>query len=365
MRARALLTVLVAGSAALAGEPDKDGLVPMFNGKDLSGWKYVNTPEKTFYVKDGEVITTGTPTGFLRTDRHYENFVLEMEWMHENTEKMGNSGLFVWGDPLPAVGTPYTRGIEVQVLVNLEYRDQKTNAVTATSHGDLFSIWGATCKPDRPHPLGWQRGLPSENRAKGGGEWNHYRVEANNGVIKLHVNGKEVSGVSECHPRKGYLALESEGAVCHFRNIKIKELPSTSPKPAEVAEEAKGHKALFNGLDLDGWEHYVPPGYTQDDKWKVRNGHLVAGGTNFLSTRQKYGPCELIFDWKVPAKAADPKIVVSVGGRHIDVTLPKGGVKAGGWNRQTITSGGTGAAPIQLLPAEGLEIMNVFVRETK
>jgi hypothetical protein len=363
MRPLCLVVALACVPAVRAAEPDKDGFVPLFNGKDLSGWVFVNTPEKTFVVKDGEIVTTGNPTGFLRSDRHYENFVLEMEWMHENKKEVGNSGLFVWGDPIPAVGSPYTRGIEVQVLVNLEYRDKKSNAVTATSHGDLFSIWGATCKPDRPHPLGWARCLPSENRAKGGGEWNHYRVEANNGIIKLHVNGKAVSGVSECRPRKGYLALESEGAVCHFRNIKIKELPSTSPKADEVAEEARGHKALFNGLDLDGWEHYVPPGYATDNKWKAEGGRLVAGGTNFLSTRRKYGPCELLFDWKVPAKATDTKIVVGVGGRHRDVTLPEG-AKPGSWHRATLKSD-AGSAPIQFLPAAGLEVMNIYVRETK
>jgi hypothetical protein len=212
-----------------------DGFKPMFNGKNLDGWVRVNCHPDTFFVKGEEVITTGNPMGFLRTEKQYENFVLEMDWMHVNTKEVGNSGLFVWGDPLPSVGDVYTRGIEVQVLVNLEYRDKKTNAVTATSHGDLFSIKGAKCTPDRPHPLGWDRCLPSENRAKGGGEWNHYKVTANDGIIKLEVNGKEVSGVSKCNPRKGYLALESEGAECHFKNLKIKELPSTNPKPEEIA----------------------------------------------------------------------------------------------------------------------------------
>src|SRR5205814_5396776 len=73
-------------------------------------------------------------------------------------------------------------------------------------------------------------------------------------VIKLHVNGKEVSGVSECKPRKGYLALESEGAECHFRNLKIKELPSSNPKPDEIADVAQDFKQLFTGLDLSGWK---------------------------------------------------------------------------------------------------------------
>src|SRR4029453_13189220 len=90
-------------------------------------------------------------------------------------------------------------------------------------------------------------------RGKGGGEWNHYLVVAKDGVIKLAVNGKEVSGVSECKPRKGYLALESEGSECHFRNLKIKELPSTNPKPDETADEDKGFRNLYTGLDLSGW----------------------------------------------------------------------------------------------------------------
>ena len=126
---------------------------PFFNGKDLSNWVNVNCAPGTFYVKDGEAITTGRPTGYLRTAKQYENFTCEFEWMH--TRKDGNeanSGFFVWADALPALGTGYTRGIEVQVLCNLTYRDKKTGAVTATSQGDLFSIWGATCKPDRPTP---------------------------------------------------------------------------------------------------------------------------------------------------------------------------------------------------------------------
>jgi hypothetical protein len=130
-----------------------------------------------------------------------------------------------------------------------------------------------------------------------------------------------------------------------------------------VADEDKGFRSIFNGLDLDGWEHYVPPGYTEDRKWKAAGGRLVAGGTNYLSTKRRLDKCELIFDWKLPAKAGNSKIVVSIGGRMQDVVLPEG-TKAGGWHRQTLKSEG-GNAPIQFLPAEGLEIMNVFVREQK
>ncbi len=343
--APALLPAFETGQPAVA-----DDYRPMFNGKDLSGWVNVNCQPSTFFAKGDEVITSGNPTGFLRTSKQYENFVLEMDWMHVNTKEVGNSGLFVWGDPLPAVGTGYTRGIEVQVLVNLEYRDKKTNAITATSHGDLFSIWGAHCKPDRPHPLGWERCLPSEDRAKGGGEWNHYKVVANDGSIKLEVNGKEVSGVSNCSPRKGYLALESEGAECHFKNLKIKELPSTNPKPQDVANVAEGHVSLFDGTSLAGW-------VAEDGAWKVADEKLVATKPGELATAKKFGPGELIFDWKAPASATEA-CKLQLGSATIELKAEK----PGKWQRERRAIVVGDSKPIAFHGIAGVEIMNAFFR---
>jgi hypothetical protein len=362
----AVVVILIGGlRPALAKPDDPEGFTPMFSGKDSAGWVNVNCASDTFFIQGDEVITTGNPTGFLRTARQYENFVLELDWMHVNTKEVGNSGIFVWGDPLPAIGTAYTRGIEVQVLVNLELKDTTTGAITATSHGDLFSIWGAQCTPDRPHPLGWDRCLPSANHAKGGGEWNHYKVVANDGAIKLTVNGAEVSGVSNCSPRKGYLALESEGAECHFRNVKIRELPTTNPKPEETAKLDAGHTSLFDGLTFDGWTFWTPPGYTSDKGWKISGGRLIAIGTDFLSTDKEFGPCELIFDWKLPAKAEQLECTVSVGGQKRTMQLLEG-TKPGSWQRQTLkVEKVAGPAPIQILPAAGLEVRNLFVRELK
>ena len=183
-----LAPLVLLASLALVPAAEEPKPAPFFNEKDLTGWHNSNCAADTFSVKDKELITTGKPIGILHTDKQYENFELEVEWMHINKKEVGNSGIFLWCDSLPAVGTPFTRGIEVQVLVN--YPD----VGWATNHGDIFSIWGAKCKPDRPHPKGYERCLPSENRAKGGGEWNHYKIVANDGTIKLSVNGKEVSG---------------------------------------------------------------------------------------------------------------------------------------------------------------------------
>ena len=82
MRLLASLLVLFGCSAAFVAEPDQDGFVPLFNGKDLSGWEYVNTPTETFFAKDGMIVTTGRPTGYLRTGKQYENFIAEFDWMH-------------------------------------------------------------------------------------------------------------------------------------------------------------------------------------------------------------------------------------------------------------------------------------------
>jgi hypothetical protein len=304
----AVILALVIAVPSPADDPKEAGFVPMFDGHTLKGWVNVNCASGTFFVKDNQIITTGKPTGYLRTEKQYENFIAEFDWMHipPKPGAVGNSGFFVWADPIPAVGTGYTRGIEVQVLVNLTYKNKK-GEITATSQGDLFSIHGASCVPERPHPDGWARCLPSENHCKGEGEWNHYRVEANDGVIKLAVNGHFVSSVSKCKPRKGYLALESEGSECRFKNLKIKELPSTNPKKDEICDVAQGHKALYTGLDLSGWK-------AADEvkkHWQARDTVLHYDGKgeakdNALRTEKEFADSEYVVDFRAPQKLAKP-----------------------------------------------------------
>ena len=341
---RRLVALLLLASPVLAADPpkpDKDGFVPLFNGKDLTGWVNVNCGPKTWTVKDGELITSGTPIGLLRTEKQYENFECEFEWMHVNTKEVGNSGFFVWCDPLPQVGGPFTRGIEVQVLVNYPKNDWATN------HGDVFSVSGAKCVPDRPHPTrkGLERCLPSEERAKGGGEWNHYRVVAKDGAIKLSVNGKEVSGVSECTPRKGYLAFESEGAECHFRHVRIKELPTSNPKPEQIANVDEGFKQVFNHTDLTGWK-------TEDGAWKVEGGVLKSTGKGDLTLAAPPEMFELIFDWKGPEEVR----VKSAA----DLTYKA--KKAGEWKRERAKLGSSNPSLV-FVGADKLELRNVYVRD--
>ena len=79
-------------------------------------------------------------------------------------------------------------------------------------------------KPFPPAAPNGKRSFPSKRLSKGVGEWNHYYIKAVDGVVRLSVNGEEVSGGKECKPSEGFLCLESEGAPIEFKGLKIREL---------------------------------------------------------------------------------------------------------------------------------------------
>ena len=267
----------------------------LFNGKDLAGWVPVNVAPGTYTVRDGMIIISGEPTGYMRTEKMVENFILECDWRHMKSG--GNSGVFVWGDGVPAMGTGYTRGIEVQVLDN--GYDAKGKNQHYTTHGDLFPIWGATMTP--MGRVAGRRSFPSEERSKSSPEWNHYRVTGSNGELRLEVNGKEVTVAKDCVPRKGFLALESEGAECHFKNIFFKELPPTGATPEQTANPYEGFVSIFNGVDFTGWK--VPEG--DNGHWKATDGLIdydarsEAKGDKHLWTEKEYKNYTLIVDWRI------------------------------------------------------------------
>ncbi|MFO0874217.1 MAG: family 16 glycoside hydrolase [Phycisphaerales bacterium] len=279
----------------LSKDPD---LKPIFNGRDLAGWSIINVAPGTFSVRDGVIFCTGKPTGLLRTDAMYENFVLECEWKH--LEAQGNAGLFVWSDGMTARGQPFTRALEVQVMVGSE-------GDWFTSDGDIFPIHGATMTPENPRNKG-SRAFPTEKRMKPAGEWNHYLVTCNNGDISLAVNGKVVTRGHNAVPRKGYICLESEGTPIEFRNIRIKELPPSSPppKPEQVASSAEGFVPIFNGIDLDGWK-------LDDDAKSENHRHWIVddwilrydGKGGDLWSTKSYRDFQMIVDWRLPAKPVE------------------------------------------------------------
>ncbi|MCI0540147.1 MAG: DUF1080 domain-containing protein [Verrucomicrobiales bacterium] len=323
------LTLLVLASLIIqpplrAAEPD---FVPLFNGRDFAGWTNVNCAPSTWNVRDGMIYCTGLPTGVLRTTRQYENFIFELEWKH--IRPGGNSGIFVWSDALTAPGQPFTRSIEVQVL------DRTDPKGMWTGHGDVFAIHGATFVPDRPHPGGWMRCLPSEYRAKPAGEWNHYRIECRDGRIALAVNGKVVSGGTQSKPRKGYICLESEGGEIFFRNLRLQEWPSSNAAPDQTATADQGFHSLYTGVDLSGWKQDAGhKGHWTSKDWILDYDGKSEGRDQNLWTDKDYRDFELICDWrftrkpptrKVPLMASNGDYAVNDDGSRKMIEVPEGG----------------------------------------
>ena len=246
--------------------------------------------------------------------------------------------MFIWADALPARGQPFLRAIEVQIL-------DGRNSATYTSHGDVFAIHGATMTPDRPHPNGSMRSLPREKRARPAGQWNHYRITADHGTITLAVNGKEVSGGHDISPRKGYIALESEGGEVLFRNVRIKELPASDGlKPEQIAQAHEGFVSLYDGVGFSGWK--LPPqlGDWVSKDWQLLYQHQGVGPDTYLSSEQAYGDFVLMTDWRVPkeggAAISRAEIARPSGARALIAPRIGADAAADAWNRSVLTMKG-------------------------
>ena len=192
----------------------------------------LNCKPETFQFRDKEnlvIYCTGKPDGGLRSAKSYKNFELALQWRH--LKYAGNSGLFIWSpkavlDKLKPGQLP--QGIEIQILdLGYEERYLKSKGKPSnwfTSHGDVFPVGVARMKPFPPAAPNGKRSFPSKRLSKGVGEWNHYYIKAVDGVVRLSVNGAEVSGGEQCHPSEGFLCLESEGSPIEFKGLKIREL---------------------------------------------------------------------------------------------------------------------------------------------
>jgi hypothetical protein len=347
----------------------EEGFRSLFNGTDLDGWVRVNTAESTWSVKDGMLLCTGKPIGELRTTKMYQNFIMEVEWRH--MVRGGNAGIFVWADDITARGVPFHRSIEVQVLEN-DYGNSESH----TTHGDIFPIHGASMTP--VNGRGGSRAFPTENRSKPSPEWNHYRIECRDGEISLAVNGKIVTRGTDCSPRKGYICIESEGGVVHYRNMRIKELPDTEIAAEQIAVANRDFRSLYNGIDLEDWQ--------KTGAWKPQDWVLSYAGKEpgTLITHETFADVGFVFDLKRPDDQASA--AVTIRGAKIEVGPGNEAIRehlVKGWNRfegelrgRNLTLSINGkqvkelkdatqatAGPLQLDGAQGVDFANIYVRK--
>lgn len=205
--------------------------ISLFNGEDLSGW-HVDVPEmdenpdaiNPFIIRDGMLVSLGTPGGHLITDGIYENYRLKVEYRFAG--KPGNCGVLVHASTPRALYKMFPKSVEVQMM--------HENA------GDFWCIVEDIKVPDmveRRGPVdewgiteGKKRRIlnltdNSENKV---GDWNTMVVECLNDEIKVWVNGDMVNYGYECTSKKGQIAVQAEGSEVEFRKIELAPITSLS-----------------------------------------------------------------------------------------------------------------------------------------
>lgn len=196
----------------------------LFNGKDLNGW-YMDVPEldtnpaaiKPFIVRNGMLVSLGTPPGHLITDSVYENFRLTIEYRFAG--KPGNCGVLVFASKPRALYKMFPQSIEVQMM--------HQNA------GDFWCIVEDITVPDMESRRGpkekWgitegkERRIKNltDNSEKPAGQWNTMIIECIGNAIKVWVNGELVNYGFNATAGKGHIALQAEGSEVEFRKLDI------------------------------------------------------------------------------------------------------------------------------------------------
>jgi hypothetical protein len=188
------------------------GEVRLFNGKDLTGWKAClpdnKKMEDVWSVADGILVCLGKPNGYIRTETDYTNYVLKVEWRFNPVTKVpGNSGVLLRVQPPDKL---WPKSIEAQL--------ESGNA------GDFWNIDEFQMKVDPARTQG-RNTKKTHGAERPVGEWNEYEITVNHGDITLKVNGEVLNEAHEAQEIPGKIALQSEGAEIHFRNIRLSPLP--------------------------------------------------------------------------------------------------------------------------------------------
>jgi len=229
-------TLLIVAIALLfQGSPSSRPITPtrvsaLFDGRDLSGWT-ADVPEKdtnpqardSFIVRNGMLVSLGTPPGHLLTNSSYQNYRLEVEYRFPG--KPGNCGVLVHASRPRALYKMFPQSIEVQMMhgdagdfwciqENIEVPDmekrrpRKEGEKWGGSEGDARRILNLTDGSEKP-----------------AGEWNTMVIEARDRGVQVWVNGDLVNDGFNCTADRGRIALQAEGAEVEFRRLDIGPLP--------------------------------------------------------------------------------------------------------------------------------------------
>lgn len=222
---------------------DKDGWIPLFNGKDLSGWKVPNPPSGEFkelkevkneagkvvafvgvtkdkkvkdevvpgkeitlwQVKDG-LIVGGGPASHLFTETEADNFHYRVE---AKINDKGNSGQYF----RTAFGPGFPKGYEAQL--NATHGDQIRT-------GSLYPSFGKLTDEERKSILVLK---DAPHKAD---EFFVQEVVADGNHIQIFVNGKKTIDFTDKANtfKKGHFALQGHdpGSVMTFKRVEYKPI---------------------------------------------------------------------------------------------------------------------------------------------
>jgi hypothetical protein len=212
-----LILLILSLAAGAADAPA--GFGPLFNGKDLSGWKVHGGKLESWGAADGLLFTSGSGGGWLMTEREYGDFELRLEY---KVPVNGNSGVAIRS---PLQGDPAYTGMEIQVLDDNgpAYKNLKPTQYT----GSIYDVVAARRGANKP-----------------AGEWNQMQLVARGRKIMVTLNGtvivdanlddhkdrvkpnpdKKQAGHPGLDRPRGHIGLQSHGSRVEFRNIVLKPL---------------------------------------------------------------------------------------------------------------------------------------------
>ena len=224
-----LFIALTAFASTLHAEDAKPK--SLFNGEDLSGW-HVDIPKLdkepdakgAFIVRDGMLVSLGSPGGHLITDDQYENYRLEVEYRFAG--RPGNCGVLVHASTPRALYKMFPKSIEVQM--NHKHAGDFWCIVEDITVPNMVERrgpkekWGITeGKARRILNL-------TDGSEKPVGEWNQMKIECVGDEVKVWVNGDLVNHGSKCTASKGQIAIQAEGSEVEFRKLELTPIKALS-----------------------------------------------------------------------------------------------------------------------------------------
>ena len=302
-----LFSTVILSECTIAQQANGRGWQPLFNGKDLQGWKQLNG-KAAYEVKNGEIVGTtvaNTPNSFLATEKMYGDFILELELF---VDPSMNSGIQIRSHSKPEFQKGRVHGYQVEV-------DPSSRQWSGGIYEEARRGW--------LYPLEYN---PAGKPAFKNGQWNKYRVEAIGNTLRTWVNGIPAAHLVDADTPNGFIALQvhaikkddTPGKQIRWRNIQIKTtdlkpspadkifVMNTIPNSLSPQEKANGYSLLWDGKTTNGWRGAYKTGFPAHG-WIISNGELRAeksGGAESTNggdivTEKEFSAFELKFDFKL------------------------------------------------------------------